>query len=115
MDSISLPSDDGLCMKERAIFVTKFNPLLPLIFDTKHFFLEKDVIVFMLQFFFKEGVSNSVNSHQITLDALESIFNMFLPFENILEDFVVESDGVFLNLCQSRGSVVILGCPRTLH
>jgi len=27
MDSISLPSDDSLSMKERGIFVTKFDPL----------------------------------------------------------------------------------------
>jgi len=29
MDSISLSSDDSLGMKERGIFVTKFNPVLP--------------------------------------------------------------------------------------
>jgi hypothetical protein len=40
---------------------------------------------------------------------------MFLPFENISEDFIVENDGVFLNFGKGRSSVMILRGPRILY
>ena len=55
------------------------------------------MIVFLLQLFFKEGVSIRINSFQIVLNALEYIVNVFLPFENISKDIMVESDGILLN------------------
>jgi len=48
MDSIFLSSDDSLSMKERTIFVIKFDPFFSGFLIPKHFFLKKDVIVLLL-------------------------------------------------------------------
>jgi len=56
LNSIILSSNDGLGMKERAVFIPKFNPLLTGFLVPKHFFLKEDLIIFILQFFLKKSV-----------------------------------------------------------
>jgi len=48
MNSISFSSDDSLSMEEGSIFVFKFDPLFSRFLVPKYFFLEKDVVVFLL-------------------------------------------------------------------
>lgn len=69
VNSISLSSDDGLSMKERAISIAKFDPVFPRFLIPMHFFLEKNVIILILKLFFKKDMVDRVNSIKVVLDA----------------------------------------------
>jgi len=112
VDLILLSSNDGLGMKEKVVFVPKFNPLLSGVFVPKHFFLKEDVIILILQFFFKKSLPHQVNSFQVILDSLESIFNMILSLENVSEDFFVEDNRVLSDFIQCANGVMVGGVPR---
>jgi hypothetical protein len=46
-----------LGVEERAIFVPKLYPFLSRFLIPVHFFLEKNVVLFLLEFFFEKSVS----------------------------------------------------------
>lgn len=48
MDSVSLSSNDSLGMEECSVFIPKLDPLLSRFLVPKHFFLEEDVVIFLL-------------------------------------------------------------------
>ncbi|MCI47750.1 hypothetical protein A2U01_0068992 [Trifolium medium] len=62
MNTISLPSNNGLSVGKSAIFVTEFDPLFSRLLEPMHLFLEKDMVVLLLKVVFKKDMVEGVNS-----------------------------------------------------
>lgn len=111
----NISSNDGLGVEKGAIFVTKFHPLLPRFSVPMHFLLKKNMVVFLLELFFKKDMSKGVNSLKIILNPLEPFNHTLLYSEDITEYFMIKDDGVFSNLGEGGDGVMIRRIPRFIH
>ncbi|PNY03457.1 hypothetical protein L195_g026789 [Trifolium pratense] len=62
MNTVSLPSNDGLSVEKGAILVTEFYPLFSRLLIPMHLFLKKDMVVLLLKVTFNKDMVQGVNS-----------------------------------------------------